>query len=180
MHHSILQRSTLILIVLLIYGCSGHSYVQRATPLKTSLAPFTTAYIDVKGASPRIEALKGFNQSRSHLLQEFALHLRTSQKFEAVYIGAPENNEKNTVFIKIIVEDFKYLSIAASAGFGVVSRNARLKVLAQLIDAETDNIIGELRSGAHTKSSGGIFRGGTGTLIKEISKKLADEIASYK
>ncbi|WP_263079420.1 hypothetical protein [Endozoicomonas sp. Mp262] len=178
----LLKLFLLIMFSSLVTACASNTFIQEIQPVKTSLSPYNKAIITVKEGSPSVKTKKGFEASKSALEKDFAASLTELNTFHIISRtqakGVVEND--TTLLINLIIEDFQYLSGASSVVAGVFSGNAYFKVRAQIIDLKSGDIIGEVRSGAHTESSDGIFRGSTGTLITKISKKLAKEIDSYK
>ena len=169
-----------VFFLLLLSGCSANTYIQKVSPVKDGIAAYNKITVSVKSENSAIEKHDGFDISKSELERQFVTHLAETNKFKLVTSSDDSVKEPGLMQITLVIEDFNYVSGAASVMGGVLSGNARLKVLAQLTDSETGTPLGELRAGAQTRSSGGIFRGSTGTLITDISRKLADEIAGYK
>ncbi len=176
------MRTILIAIIaLLIAGCSGHAYVQDVTTAgNTNLAPYDSVYVEVKAEDGSIESREGFDISKTDFEKAFIADMTERNRFGYVGPRITGKPERGAVVVSLVIEDLNYVSGASSAMFGVMAGNARFKVLARIMDAESGELIAEVRSGAHTRSSGGIFRGSTGTLIVEVSKQLATKISSYK
>lgn len=170
----------LIFLTLLISGCSTTAFIQKVTPVNSSLSAYNKAFISVKGKSKSIENTHGFEISKSDLEIKFISNLTEAKLFNEVSSQVTKNNDKGAIIINLIIEELSYLSGASSIMGGIMTGNARFKVLAQLKEAETGKKIGEIRSGAQTSSSGGIFRGSTSGQITSISKKLVNELSSYK
>jgi len=179
MFHKIILFHIITLFMLLISGCSSNAYIQKVTPINSSLAPYDKAIVNIKGVSS-VKHRKGFNAGKTDLENKFISNLSQSSQFKVIARTIPNNFKKNTLIINLTIEDFQYLSATSSVMGGIFSGNARIKVLMRLIDANTGKHIAEIRSGAQTRSSGGIFRGNTSSLITEISKKLTDEIINYR
>lgn len=170
----------LVFFLLLLSGCAAKTYLQKVSPVTDGIAAYNKITVSVKAENTSIEKHDGFDISKSELASQFVTQLTETNKFKQVSISSEDTKEPGLMHITLVIEDFNYVSGAASVMGGVLSGNARLKVLAQLTDSETGKPLGELRAGAQTRSSGGIFRGSTGSLITDISTKLATEIASYK
>lgn len=175
-----LKFHTFLSIALLVCGCAANVLVEDVTPLEFSLSSYDKALVDVQAKSQSIKNAEGFTLSKAELESQFISNLQNKKLFEVVSNQALPDTNEDTLRINLIVEDFNYVSGASSVMFGIMTGNARLSILAQLIDADTGRVLGEIRSGAKTKSSGGIFRGSTGTLISAITEQLVNEISSYK
>jgi len=168
-----------IVLLFLISGCGSNALLQKVTPVNTSLSKYKYAIISVEGKNELIKKEKGFGITQKELKNNFISNLSEQNKFKHVSGESSGNHEKETLFIKLVIEELSYLSGASSYFFGIFSGNASLKVLARLIDVKTNKTIGEIRSFSKTSLSGGIFRGGTATLIREISEKLVEDITNY-
>ncbi|HED33687.1 MAG TPA: hypothetical protein ENJ08_05635 [Gammaproteobacteria bacterium] len=171
---------SICLTLTIISGCTPEAYIEKVTPITPGLSHYETAFVNVKANSREIENEHGYQESRSALQTEFISKLSDAHVFSMVSPQSSDNNENGSVLIDLIIEDMNYLSGTSSIMGGVFSGNAHLRILAKLTEADTGKIIGEIRSGAQTSSSGGMFRGSTSTLISEISTKLTKEISGYK
>ena len=163
----------------MITACSSNAYIQKVTPVTSNISSYDTASISVEGISESVKRKHGYTNVKEALEKDFIRALSQTAKFKHVDKWNSSHTASATIHIELKIEYFEYLSGAASVMGGILSGNSSIKVIARLIDAKSGGIIGELRSGAHTKSSGGVFRGSTGTLITEVSNKLANEISSY-
>jgi len=168
-----------IFILFLTSGCGSNALLQKITPVNTSLSKYNYAVISVEGENELIKKEKGFEITQKELKNNFISNLSEKNKFKYVSGESSENFEEGTLYIKLVIEELSYLSGASSYFFGIFSGNASLKVLARLIDVKTNKTIGEIRSFSKTSLSGGIFRGGTATLIREVSEKLVEDITNY-
>jgi hypothetical protein len=161
-------------------ACSSKAYIQEITPVKSNISNYEIALVSVSEGEGSVKSKKGYTNVKSNLEGEFIKSLSATGKFKVVKKSILSNSDDGALNIDLEIEGFEYLSGAASVMGGVFSGNSYLKIVAHLIDAESGEVIGEIRSGAHTKSSHGVFRGSTGALITEVSGKLAAEISSYK
>lgn len=168
-----------LLLALLLSGCGTTAFIQKVSPVNTSMSQYKHAYVEVKAKDSIVKNSKGFDVTQQKFGEHFISNLTETNRFLTISNEKSKNTKKRSILIDLIIEDSNYLSGFSSFMWGVMSGNARLKVLAKISDASSGKIIGEIRSGSNTSSSGGIFRGSSSDLITEISKKLAIEIASY-
>lgn len=175
-----LKNTTYLLLLILITGCGTTAFIQKVTPVDTAMSQYKHAYVLVHAKDNTVKESKGFDVSQRELRKHFISNLTTTNRFLTISNINPEKAKQSSLLIDLIIEDSNYLSGFSSYMWGVMSGNARLKVLAKISDANSGKVISEIRSGSHTASSGGIFRGSSSSLITDISEKLALEIASYK
>lgn len=177
--YKVIKYLTIPMLALTLGGCGSKVFVKEVTPPKESLASYVLAAINVEGQSDQIKQRKGYTEIHSALKKDFIAALSETNRFKEVYVRTEGEVPQGSIVINLVIGRFRYLSGASSVMGGVFSGNSHIRVTAQLIDPESGETIGEIDSGAHTKSSGGVFRGSTGTLITKVSKELADKIASY-
>lgn len=176
-----LKLAMVLLSMVILSGCATPNiYVQKDTPIKSSLAAYETVLVSVQAKDASIAEKDGFDARRMEFEQLFVEKLAATQKFKKVLSADGQSGDSNTLGINLIIEEFEDVSGGASVIFGVFAGNAKLKVLAKISDTASKEVLGELRSGAGTSSSAGIFRGSTSTLIEEITNGLVAEIATYK
>lgn len=169
-----------LLLVLLLAGCASSAKLRVESPVTPGLSGYDRVFVNVQGARPAIEKKHGYDVTSAALEKGFIQSLAQSKKFKKISSEVSGNPEYNAVLVVLKIEAFDYVSGASSVMMGVMSGNASLRVSAELRDMKEDKLLGELVSSAQTRTSHGIFRGSTGTLAADVSKQLADAVASYK
>ncbi len=164
MFNNTYKTHLVFLVLLFLGGCASNAYIQKVKAPNKNLTSYN--HVLIKTSAPaKTKAKKGYDPSIVALENDFITSLSGFNKFDSVNRQTANTNKDNALIINLVMEDFSYLSGAASVAGGVMTGNAYVKVFAQMVDAESGQIIGEIRSGAHTDSMDGIFRGSTGTLI---------------
>ena len=173
MYYKIIRICLVSLVFIVGYGCTSNSYLQKIKPLSNDFSKYENIYVSMDQYQGGGASDQSFNQVKSVLSQQLIKRLTDSNKFKIVSDEIPSDIKKKSVKMHIIIEDLNDVNVTSSIVLGVHSGNARLKVLSKFIDLDTGLIIGEVRVGSHTRSTAGVLRGGTETLLSAVSSKLA-------
>ena len=80
------QHKTLFIIgwTFILAGCGATAYVQKVTPVKSSLSGYQTVLVNVKAAKATMEKQDGFSESKNDLESHFVTELTNTKRFPSV------------------------------------------------------------------------------------------------
>ena len=146
----------------------------------SDISQFRTAIIKVEPNSESMVNKEGYPEVRNDVERVFMEKLTQSKRFAVIKPYDTDDKPNGALLIKLTIVNFNYVSSASSVMFGVMSGNGSIKLREELINTETGATIGKYETYAQASSSGGIFRGSTGTLIVDVSEKLINQTILYK
>jgi len=147
-----------------------------AAPLQPTSKPAAVALL-ITG-SPTIQASADWHTFRAEWRTAFSA-AAAAASIPASYVESePAEQPAGTVLIRVVVNEYRYLTPGARFGFGVFTGNAFVDAEAEFVEFPAKRSIGKRKYGTSSSAWQGVFSAMTDKQVRALSDAMLQDLTS--
>jgi len=175
-----LARLLIVILTVVLSGCAATVTRPASSEVKV-LAPSvpSTKVVAVITGSPAIQASADWNTFCAEWRTAFSSAASSAGLSFAYLEAEPADQPVGTTLVKIVVNDYRYLTPGARFGFGVMTGNAFIDAEAEFIELPSKRKLGSQKYSTSSTAWQGIFSAMTDKQVLSLSTEMVQEVKKH-
>jgi hypothetical protein len=174
-----LIRSTLVAAVVALTGCAATVTKPAdapAAPLQVTSKPASVALLITGNAT--IQAAADWHTFRAEWRSAFSAAAAAAAITASYLESEPADQPAGTVLIRVVVNEYRYLTPGARFGFGVFTGNAFVDAEAEFVEFPARRSIGKRKYATTSSAWQGVFSAMTDKQVRALSDAMLKDLTS--